>query len=515
MGLWTFYFAAKIYLYYKGFIRLDIVLNILFLAFLLIPIPGQFKFSKFVTMLKYFLSVVFGVLLLWHDSWLPAPLEAVRLLQQNGLPSREYIYGFLLRFFSLKEILILVVIMSLCVLVRKYRKITAAGTVILLLLPLFISAGEAKRQSGQEVEKYLGSFYNSELTRLIHFKPPQGGNPGFDIVILHVCSLSWDDLHDLHLEGHPFFKQFDYLFTNFNSVTTYSNPSAIRLLNANCGQRRHDDLYNIAPRECSLMDSLHAQGYELDFARNHNGKYGKFDEEIKRYGQLGATPFAPTNLVARKFMFDNSPVYDDYSVLEQWWRARQKSRSKQVALYYNTVTLHDGTHWSKDTDWWNKDDKEQYRASVQSLLDDLARFYDLMASSGRDVLVVFVGEHGRSIHGSAVAPPGLRDIPLPRITLVPVGIKLFGKGYHNVQAGRDLIIAKPASYLALSYMLAAFTERSPFQADQYASRNFIDSIPQTFFVSENQDNVIVKRDSDYYLYGKDKKWIFLTENELK
>jgi cellulose synthase operon protein YhjU len=351
MGLWTLYFAAKIYLYYKGFIRLDILLNILFLTFLIIPLPRQFKFSKFLTVLKYSLSVIFGILLLWHDSWLPAPLDAVRLLKQNGLPSREYIYGFLLRFYNLKEMIILAVIMSFCVLVRKYRKSTAAGTVILLLLPLFISAGEAKHLSGEEIEKYLGSFYNSELTRLTHFKPPQGGSPGFDIVILHVCSLSWDDLQDLHREGDPFFKQFDYLFTNFNSVTTYSNPSVIRLLNANCGQRRHDDLYNTAPKECSLMGSLHDQGYELNFARNHNGKYGKFDEEIKKYGLLAATPFTPTGLVARKFMFDDSPVYDDYSVLEQWWRARQKSRAKNVALYYNTVSLHDGTHWSKDTDW--------------------------------------------------------------------------------------------------------------------------------------------------------------------
>jgi cellulose synthase operon protein YhjU len=515
MGLWSLYFAAKIYLYYKGFIRLDVLLNILFLIFLFIPIPKHFKFSRFLAVLKYSLSVILGILLLWHDSWLPAPLDAYRQLKENGMPSKEYIYGFLLRFYNLKEIIILAVIMSFCVLVRKYRKITAAGTVILLLLPLIISAGEAKHLSGEEIEKYAGSFYNSELTRLIHFKPPQGGNPGFDIIILHVCSFSWDDLHDLHMEGDPFIKQFDYLFTNFNSVTTYSNPSVIRLLNANCGQRRHGDLYNAAPKECSLMGSLHDQGYKLDFARNHDGKYGKFDEEVKKFGQFGATPFTPSKLVARKYMFDNSPVYDDYHVLEQWWRARQKSRSKNVALYYNTVSLHDGTHWSKDTDWWNKDEIAQYTASVQGFLGDMSKFFKLLASSGRNVLVVFVAEHGRSIHGSVIAPSGLRDIPLPRITTVPVGIKLFGKGYADAESGRALIISKPASYFALSYMLAAFTERSPFQADHYSSRNFIDSIPQTFYVSENQDNVIVKKDGDYYLFGKDKKWIFLTENELK
>ena len=515
MGLWTLYFAAKIYLYYKGFIRLDIFLNLLFLAYLILPVPKQIKSIKSFQAVRLFLSVIFGVLLFWHDTWFPAPLDAFHLLKQNGMPSKEYIYSFLLRFYSLKEMIILVVIASFCVLVRRYRKSMAAVTAVLLLSPLLVSSGEAGHRSGKEIEQYLGAFYNAEQTKLIHLQSSQGGHSDFDIVILQVCSLSWDDLQELNMAGHPFFKQFDYVFTNFNSVSTYSNPSAIRLLNANCGQRRHGDLYGSLPQDCSLMESLRAQGDTIYFARNHNGKYGNFDDEVRRYGHLDVPPFALVNLAAKKYMFDDSPVYDDYAVLDQWWAARQKTKSKKTALYYNTVSLHDGSHWTDDKDWWRKDHREIYREFLSGLLNDLSKFFNLVSSSGRDVVVIVIGEHGRAVRGSAMETPGLRDIPLPRITTVPVGIKLFGKGYNNVQAGRNLIISKPASYFALSYMLAAFTERSPFQSDHYATRSFIDSIPQTFFVSENQDNVIVKRDSDYYLYGKDKKWIFLTENELK
>jgi cellulose synthase operon protein YhjU len=515
MGLWTLYFAAKIYLYYQGYMRLDVLMNILFFAFLLIPIPKQAKSEGLVKPLKLSLSIIFGILLFWHDTWLPAPLNAYRLLKQYGLPSREYIYGFLLRFYNPKVLIILFIILTVSFFVRKYRKSTAGVTLALLLLPLFISAGQAQHRSDKELEKQLGTFYNRELTRVIHFNPPQRGGPGFDILILHICSLSWDDLKDLHMEGEPFFKQFDYLFSNFNSVTTYSNPSMIRLLNANCGQRRHADLYNVSPKECSLLESLRSDGYEIDFARNHNGKYGKFNEEAKRFGHLDATAFTPSGIVARKYMFDDSPVYDDYSVLEQWWKARQKSKAKNVVLYYNTVSLHDGTHWARETDWWDKDEVTQYRGSVQALLGDMDKFFNLISSSGRNVLIVFVGEHGRSIHGSVIAPSGLRDIPLPRITLVPLGIKLFGKGICDVKAGRDLIIAKPASYFSLAYMLETFTERSPFNSDQYTSRSFIDSIPQTAYVSENEDNLIMQSDGEYYLFGKDRKWIPLTEKELK
>jgi hypothetical protein len=97
---------------------------------------------------------------------------------------------------------------------------------------------------------------------------------------------------------------------------------------------------------------------------------------------------------------------------------------------------------------------------------------------------------------------------------VPVGIKFIGKGCSPDQTGKNIIIAKPTSYFALSYMVAAYTEQCPFITDRYTARKFIDSIPQTEFVSENESNVIVKKNNDYFLYGKDAKWMRLTEHEL-
>jgi cellulose synthase operon protein YhjU len=514
MEFWIFYFFAKIYLYYKGILRLDVLLNLLFLSFLMISIPKRFKFIKSFTIVKFILSAIFGVLLLCHDSLMPGPLGDLNLVKQHGMPSQQYVYHYLLGFYNPKEFGILTFILSICILLRKYSKIMAAGTSLLLIFPLFISSGNVNYQSTTELEKNLGSFYNAEATRLIHFKPPKNDNSDFDIIILHVCSLSWDDLRDLNMEGDQFFKQFDYLLTNFNSATTYSNPAVIRLLHANCGQCRHDDLYNEIPRECSLVESLSAQGYEIQFARNHNGIYDKFDEEVKRFGHLDASPFLLTNLTAKSSMFDDSPVYDDYSVLEHWLAARQKLGSKKVTLYYNTVSLHDGTHQVADKYWWAKDSLQQYKESVHDLLDDMTKFFNLVAESGRETIIIFIGEHGRSVHGSAIGPPGLRDIPLPRITTVPVGIKFIGKKKSADQTGRQVIISRPMSYFALSYMLAAFTEQSPFTSARYWTNNFIDNIPQTDFVAENFGNIVFKKGGYYYLY-RDKKWIPLSENELK
>jgi hypothetical protein len=152
---------------------------------------------------------------------------------------------------------------------------------------------------------------------------------------------------------------------------------------------------------------------------------------------------------------------------------------------------------------------------VQALLGDLTTFFRLVAASGRDTIIIFVPEHGRAVRGSAIVPPGLRDIPLPRITTVPVGIKLLGKGYHAAQANKQITISKPTSYLALAYMLAAFTEQSPFQSDRFMFNIFLDSIPQTSFVAENEKNLVVKRDDEYLYYGKDEKWTRLSDNELK
>lgn len=509
MGLWSFYFLAKLYLYFRGFIRLDFFLNLLFMAFLVMPPPKRLKPSRSFMIIKSLLSLTLGLLLLWHDSWLPPIINSIKFISEEGMPSKEYIYRFILGFFNPQEIVILAFIMAFCILVQNYIRLTPVVIILILIIPI----REYSQPNGQ-IDRYLDAFYKSESSRVTHFKNSKMDSPAFDIVILHVCSLSWDDLKGAGLEGHPFFKQFDYLFTNFNTVTSYSNPSAIRLLRSNCGQSRHDALYNDTSKECYLFESLRGQGYETYFALNHDGTYGNFADEVRRLGGLDE-PFVPKGLPVQAYSFDGSSIFDNYTQLEKVWAIRQRSNSKRAAIYYNTISLHDGAHWADDKDWWKKDLRlENYKEFVQKLLGDITKFFNLIESSGRNVVILFVPEHGMALRGSNLQAPGLRDIPLPQITIVPAGIKFIGKGHDSTTAHQQ-IITKPASYLSLSYILSAFVEQSPFHSDRFINKEIIDDIPQTDFVAENQGIQLVKKETGYFIFGKGKKWIALPDNALK
>ena len=509
MGLWNFYFLAKLYLYFKGFIRLGFVWNLLFCVFLLIPIPERNRFHRPLTVVKYSLGVVFGFLLLWSDSWFPPLGESIAFLNHQGWPTKEYVYRFLLGAFDPWELIVLAFILIFCITVTKYMKyirLTPLVVVLLLIVPL----NEIGQPQG-EAERYLAAFYESESERIIHFENAKRVSPDFDVIILHICSLSWDDLDGAGIgKDDPFFRQFDYLFTGFNSATAHSNPAAIRLLRANCGQPGHEALYNEASADCYLFDALRTQGYETYFTYNHDGTYGHFADEVRLLGHLDE-PIKPEAIPIQAYNFDGSALFDDYRALEQWWMMRLESNASRSALYYNTISLHEGAHWAEDADWWKEDKRlENYTGFVQKLFEDTTKFFDLIASSGRNALVIFIPEHGMALRGSGLQPAGLREIPLSQITRVPVGVKLIGNGYNKVPAD-PVVVTQPASYLAISYLLASFLNENPFGPGASLSFSGItENIPATNFLSENEAARILKRGEDYFLYDKQKKWIKLS-----
>jgi cellulose synthase operon protein YhjU len=502
MGLWSFYFLGKFYLYFRGFIHFDFALNLLFFIFLVIPLPTQLvRYHKGVAVVRLLFCLILGLLLLWHDSWLPSIRDSLSFVNQEGLPSKEYLYRFILGFLNLLEVAVLAAIFIFCMLVRNRIKLTPVVLAVILIIPLS-ELGQYKDDAGG-----LDSFYRSEAARVIQFDKSEQLNPDFDIIILHICSLAWDDLKAVALEESQFFKQFDYLFTNFNSVTAYSNPSSIRLLRADCGQSSHDALYNEAPTKCYLFDALREQGYQTYFTLNHDGVYGHFAQETKRLGHLDE-PLLPAGLDPLAYNFDESAIYDDYAVLENWWKVRQEAKSRRAAVYYNTITMHDGHHRVGEKNWWKRNRLDDYREFAQKLFADITRFSNLVASSGRNAVIMFVPEHGLSLRGSKLQAPGLRDIPLPSITIVPVAIKLVGKGHNHVSTQ---VISNPTSYFSLSYLLAAFFKHNPF-APNGLNTQIIRDIPETDFVAENQGVRLVKKGADYLLYGKEKKWIKLPPN---
>jgi len=507
MGVWSYYFLAKLYLYFRGYLRLDFVLNSLFILYLVLPVPSRFKPFRSVTIAKNILGVVFGLLLLWHDSWLPPLQTALDFVHGQGMPTKEYVYRFLWGFINPWELAALCIVLAAGFLVRNHVRLTPLVILLLLIVPI--------REFGHAhggIQGDLDSFHRSESARVVHFEKTKTASPEFDVILLHVCSLSWDDLKGIGMETDPFFNQFDYLFTAFNSVTSYSNPSAIRLLRANCGQSDHDALYNDAARDCYLFDALRNQGYETYFTLNHDGVYGNFATQVKAEGHLDP-PILPAAAPLQAYDFDASSIYDDYAVLEAWWKTRETSGTRKAAVYYNTISLHDGAHRVDEKEWWKHDRTKQYKEFVQKLFGNLTRFIDLASSSGRNIVVLFVPEHGMALRGTTLQAPGLRDIPLPQITTIPVAVKLIGPGYLHDPDGPKRI-TEPTSYLALSTLIKTFLEQNPFGAAPMASKDLIVDLPETDFVSENQGIRIMKKGSDYFLYGKEQKWIALPANAL-
>jgi cellulose synthase operon protein YhjU len=283
------------------------------------------------------------------------------------------------------------------------------------------------------------------------------------------------------------------------------------LLTAPRGQVRHAELYD-GPSAASLPESLRTLGYSVAFALNHNGAFGDFLKQMTALGGVGGRVQTPQGLPSRLRMFDDSPVVRDYDALKQAWDRRLAAGGERAALIYNTVSLHDGNYSPEDRELWKTRPLETYRAALRDVLDDAVRFLRLLESSGRRVVVVFVPEHGRFLRGNSMQVRGLRDVPLPEITSVPVGVKLIGPR-SAPREFRQLRVDDPASYLALAYMLSVFIEKNPFLTPGFDSPGFIRSIPRTAYVAENEENTVVDFQGRYWHFGKGRGWSLLAEKK--
>ena len=112
----------------------------------------------------------------------------------------------------------------------------------------------------------------------------------FDVLIINVCSLAWRDVEASGLTGHPVWSHFDIRFNRFNSATSYSGPSSIRLLRASCGQTSHQGLYVTAPKQCLLFENLAQLGFAKQVAMDHSGDFGNYLTGLQQYAGLDVTP---------------------------------------------------------------------------------------------------------------------------------------------------------------------------------------------------------------------------------
>lgn len=503
MGGWAGYFFAKGYLYFRGVVPFDVFLNLAFVVFLIVPIPEVLKRSRSAIVARSALSLVIAALLAWHDSWLPPLPDVVRFVAHEELPTGEFLVQFLRGFFNPWVVLVIVALFATTLAVRRSIRLTPFVMVLLLIVGL-----REFTQPNSGMDQVVASFLTAESKRVISFEPRDEGTPDFDIVVLHVCSLSWDDLREVGMEDAPFLRAFDYVLTDFNSVTSHSTIAALRLLRSTCGQTTQEALYRRAPHECYLSDALQRLGYTTSFALNHDGTYMGFKDDVRSWGHLDA-PLEIEDLPIRQYDFTGGPLRADYSVLERWWNARNRSGAPRAALYYNTTTLHIGGRWAGETGP-PRDVRAQYKVFAQTLFKDLDEFLALLASSGRNTVVFFVPEHGAALRGTTLQPSGLREIPLPPITTVPVAVKLIGPQSNPIRHAQQ-VISTPTSYGALAVFLAEFFKHSPFEPSQWVGGPPLIEVPETDFVAENEDVRVVKEGPQYFVRHRssDVQWIKL------
>lgn len=250
------------------------------------------------------------------------------------------------------------------------------------------------------------------------------------------------------------------------------------------------------------MPSLREAGFETNLLLNHDGHFDDFIGVVRTQGNQGISALPLNGVPVAQRAFDNSPIYDDLAVLSRWLDGRAANRADRVAAYFNTVSLHDGNRLTGADS--KRSSTDTYKIRLVKLLDDLEQFITKLESSGRRAVVVMVPEHGAAIRGDKMQIAGLREIPSPAITLVPVGFKVIGP--ETRRASDALSIDTPASYLAVSHIVARMLEKSPFSPGGFTPSDYVSNLPASEFVAENAGMLTMRQGNKYVLRMEKDGW---------
>lgn len=507
MGKWNFYFLAKFALFWKGMIDFHALENLAFAAFILMPVR-----SPRLRIIKHIISTVIAVSLMYHDSWLP-PMERViagmsivanfDLMYLNELAGRiaslPILASIMIGWFVYVVVsarvrvglLVLCSLIGLTAVQATQSNITPAPNPA----PLAMAANPnpVEPTNRPDLNKALQDFYDKEALRTVSIPKAPAQSIPFDVIFIQVCSLSWDDVVAVGLELHPLWKRFDFLMTHFNSAAAYSGPAAVRIQRATCGQTNNEMLFKPVSDQCYLMRNLELSGFDYQLAMNHDGHFDDFLKLILAQNSAVKPMSLATTSIAQEG-FDNSPIYDDLSVLTHWLDTRVKSNKERVALYYNTISLHDGNRLTGNRA--NLTSLNSYKLRLSTLLDNIEKFMEEIERSGRRAVVVVVPEHGAAVRGEQMQMAGLREIPSPKITSVPVGIKVVGGG--ALRKGDPLSIESESSYLAVSQLIANFIAQPPFASSGFDPADYAHNLPETPYVSQSDSAAVMKFNDRYY-----------------
>ena len=513
MGLWSAYFLVKLLLYALGYIDFHPVWNLLFALFTTLT-PGNQRQR----LSKNLIAVPLAVVLLYHDSWLPPFTQALMQAQNLRAFTPAYLWDLFVRILNVKLLLGLAAVLAAYALAQ--RKLRMSTFVFLGIFAAMLApharfwpqlnaapaavagtspATETPDLSSSALDARLAQFYSGQMKVQARFASPEDDESAYDILILHVCSLSWDDLKTLRLAPDGLFGQFDLIMSNFNSGASYSGPAAIRLLRSACGQTPEHSLYDPANPSCLVIDGLQNAGFEPHWAMNHDGHFGNFFGDVRDRGGLKAALEDNAGATVAQQSFDGTPIYDDYSTLSRWWAKRLKNPAPRVVLYYNTISLHDGNHVLGA----GRSDSS-YGARFAQFQSGIGRFLDELRASGRHVIVVLVAEHGAALGGDRRQIAGLRELPSAAITHVPVAVALVNAALPTPHT--PLRTESPMSYPSLIELLSRLIADNPFAKQSVRLDAYTNALPQVPSVAENNGTVVMRIAGQYMMRSPDGTW---------
>ncbi len=503
------------------------LINLVFAAFLIFPLPRAGWRRA-----RHWLALPIGVGIFYHDTWLPGIESILDQGSQVFSFTLDYWLELLGRFINWEMVGIGFVMLTLYLFIAQWLRFTP--WILLALLWLWVSpqvsnpfasskgtsehalntSREETRSSvlpmeeqldqsapptNENLNAYLDDFYREEQERLVHFPEslPAQATP-FDVLIINVCSLAWHDVEASGLTGHPVWSHFDIRFNRFNSATSYSGPSSIRLLRASCGQTSHQGLYVTAPKQCLLFENLAQLGFAKQVAMDHSGDFGNYLTGLQQYAGLDVTPMDKKGLAHDLASFDGEPIYRGDALFDRWLNERTQSQAARNVTFFNLIALHDGNRYVASRQI------APYKARLKTLLDQLDDFMTTLEQSGRKVVVVMVPEHGAALTGDKMQMTGLRDIPSPSITQVPVGVALLGtKAPHEATRNVDT----PSSFLAVSELVSRLVGKDVFGSETIDWDALLGDLPQTPSVSENQGSVVIEYQGKYHIKLGQGDWV--------
>ncbi|MDF1693790.1 MAG: cellulose biosynthesis protein BcsG [Zhongshania sp.] len=519
LGIWSNYFLIKITLFLLGKMEFHFLGNLLLALLLLLHLQGRPA-----RVLRQICAIGIAIVLLYVDAKIP--LNAVALALIN-LPEYEWWYSLdvVLRLLSLQVVLIIALLCIVNFYISQYLEIGVivfVGFLAMALLksgiatPLFatnysiasnVSASHGASavplpNSDQALNSYLQKFFQSEQSRTIEMTNTSQAMAPFDIVFISICSLAWDDIALVGMNDHPMFNNFDIVFEKFNSASSYSGPAVTRLLRASCGQSPHEKLsVRDGVDHCLVFQQLKHLGYEQALLMNHDGRFDGFLNQLKVYGGIDASLASQVDIPVCQKAFDGSPVLCDRAVLDQWLKARNTSSVESQAVFFNTVSLHDGNRVVGEN---RLTGLASYTRRLRILLDDLQGFIDNLTQSDRNTLLILIPEHGAALRGDKMQLTGIREIPSPSITHIPVAIKFIGPRLKRV--GGQVSVAADSSFLAISALIANVMQQNIFASNTFSPQSVVDGLPSTAAVSQNEGSAVIHFGSSDYVTVDGKSW---------